>query len=109
MTRPFKPAQLSLQTQPPGAGAQAVAVRGARSVDTGLASRLVTLFAVTCGLLVANVYYSQPIAGPIAASLGMPVGATGLVVTATQAGFGLGLLFIVPWATLSKTVASCSS
>jgi predicted MFS family arabinose efflux permease len=96
MTRPFKPAQLSLQTQPPGADAQAVAVRGARSVDTGVASHLVTLFAVTCGLLVANVYYSQPIAGPIAASLGMPVGATGLVVTATQAGFGLGLLLIVP-------------
>jgi predicted MFS family arabinose efflux permease len=96
MTRPFKPAQLSLQTQPPGAGVQAVAVRGARAVDTGVASRLVTLFAVTCGLLVANVYYSQPIAGPIAASLGMPAGAAGLVVTATQAGFGLGLLFIVP-------------
>jgi predicted MFS family arabinose efflux permease len=67
-----------------------------RRTESGVASRIVTLFAVACGLLVANVYYSQVIAGPIASSLGLPPEATGLVVTATQAGFGIGLLFVVP-------------
>ena len=57
---------------------------------------MTAFFAVACGLMVANVYYSQPIAAPIGASLGLSPSATGLVVTATQAGFGIGLLLIVP-------------
>ncbi|WP_283445087.1 MFS transporter [Noviherbaspirillum suwonense] len=54
------------------------------------------LFAVACGLIVANLYYGQPLAGPIAAELGMSPAAAGLLVTLTQVGYGLGLLFIVP-------------
>jgi predicted MFS family arabinose efflux permease len=54
------------------------------------------LLATACGLLVANVYYSQPIAGSIAMSLGLPPAKTGLIVALTQAGFGAGLLLIVP-------------
>ena len=57
---------------------------------------MTALLATACGLLVANVYYAQTIAGPIGASLGISTGATGLIVTATQAGFGIGLLLIVP-------------
>ena len=54
------------------------------------------LFAVACGLIVANLYYGQPLIGPIAAELGMSPAAAGLLVTLTQIGYGLGLLFIVP-------------
>jgi predicted MFS family arabinose efflux permease len=54
------------------------------------------LLATACGLLVANVYYSQPIAGSIAFSLGLAPANTGLIVALTQAGFGAGLLLIVP-------------
>ena len=54
------------------------------------------LLATACGLLAANVYYSQPIAGSIAVSLGLAPAKTGLIVALTQAGFGAGLLLIVP-------------
>lgn len=57
---------------------------------------LTLLLAVACGLAVANLYYAQPLAGPIGAELGLSVAATGLIVTLTQIGYGLGLLLIVP-------------
>jgi len=54
------------------------------------------LLAAAAGIIVANLYYAQPLVGPIGAALGMPAAATGLVVTLTQIGYCLGLLFIVP-------------
>jgi predicted MFS family arabinose efflux permease len=57
---------------------------------------LALLLATACGLIVANIYYAQPLAGPIGAALGLPGAATGLVVTFTQVGYGIGLLLIVP-------------
>lgn len=54
------------------------------------------LFAAACGLVAANLYYGQPLAGPISAALGFTPAATGLIVTLTQIGYGLGLLLIVP-------------
>jgi predicted MFS family arabinose efflux permease len=60
------------------------------------ARSLTAILALACGLIVANIYYAQPLAGPIGAALGLPPQATGLVVTFTQIGYGLGLLFIVP-------------
>jgi predicted MFS family arabinose efflux permease len=64
--------------------------------DHGLPAGLTLLLAAACGLIVANIYYAQPLAGPITAALGMDAGAAGLIVTLTQIGYGLGLLFIVP-------------
>lgn len=57
---------------------------------------LIFLLALSCGLIVANLYYAQPLAGPIAEALHLPLKTAGLVVTLTQIGYGLGLLFIVP-------------
>jgi predicted MFS family arabinose efflux permease len=57
---------------------------------------LTMLLAAACGLTAANLYYAQPLAGPIAAALGLSAQATGLIVTLTQVGYGLGLLLIVP-------------
>ena len=59
-------------------------------------SWLPLLFAIACGLIVANLYYGQPLVGPIASDLGLSPAAAGLLVTLTQIGYGLGLLFIVP-------------
>jgi predicted MFS family arabinose efflux permease len=61
-----------------------------------MSAALTLLFAAACGLIAANLYYAQPLAGPIGQSLGMSPGAAGLVVTLTQIGYGLGLLLIVP-------------
>lgn len=62
----------------------------------GLSSSLTLLFSVTCALAVANVYFAQPLLDSMAASLGVESGMIGIVVTATQVGYALGLLFIVP-------------
>jgi predicted MFS family arabinose efflux permease len=75
-------------------------IRGSRSNEAPIPFWMTTLLAAACGLLAANVYYSQPIAGPIALSLGLSPAATGLVVTLTQIGFGAGLLLVVPLADL---------
>ena len=64
---------------------------------------LIPLLAVACGIIVANIYYSQPLVGPIGQALGLNVGATGLIVTLTQIGYGLGLLFVVPLGDLVET------
>src|SRR3954454_18035342 len=62
----------------------------------GLSGRLVALLAVACGATVANLYYAQPLLDTIARALGVSAGTAGLLVTATQAGYVTGLLFIVP-------------
>ncbi len=59
-------------------------------------ARLTLLLAVACGLAAANLYYVQPLAGPIAMALGLSPQAAGLSVTLTQLGYGLGLLLLVP-------------
>jgi predicted MFS family arabinose efflux permease len=60
------------------------------------------MFASACGLVAANLYYGQPLAGPISADLGFTPAATGLIVTLTQIGYGLGLLLIVPLGDLTE-------
>ncbi len=60
------------------------------------------LLAAACGLIAANVYYAQPLVGPIAQDLHLPDSGAGLIVTMTQIGYGLGLLFIVPLADLAE-------
>jgi predicted MFS family arabinose efflux permease len=64
---------------------------------------VVPLLAIACGVIVANIYYAQPLAGPIAHALGLNLGAAGLLVTLTQIGYGLGLLLVVPLGDLIET------
>ena len=54
------------------------------------------MLAAACGLIAANVYYAQPLAGEIGRAIGLSPEASGLVVTLTQVGYGAGLLLIVP-------------
>ena len=63
-----------------------------------ISSGLTILMAAACGLIVANIYYAQPLIGPIASQLGIPISGAGLIVTLTQLGYGFGLLLIVPLA-----------
>ncbi|MFJ2990210.1 MFS transporter [Collimonas sp. NPDC087041] len=57
---------------------------------------MVWLLAISTGLIVANLYYAQTLVGPISAATGLSPEAAGLIVTLTQIGYCLGLLFIVP-------------
>jgi len=66
------------------------------SAVADIAPGMVRLLAFAAGVIVANLYYAQPLVGPIAAAIGLSAGAAGLVVTLTQIGYALGLSFIVP-------------
>lgn len=61
---------------------------------------LIFLLASACGLIVANLYYSQPLVGPISQDTGISAGLSGLIVTMTQLGYAAGLLFLVPMSDL---------
>jgi predicted MFS family arabinose efflux permease len=63
-----------------------------------LTPALTTLISAACGVIIANIYYAQPLVGLIAPALGLQPELAGLVITLTQAGFGLGLLLLVPMA-----------
>lgn len=54
------------------------------------------LFAAAAGMSVANVYYAQPLLDAVAFDFAIPAAAIGGIVTATQLGCGLALLFVVP-------------
>lgn len=67
-----------------------------------LSRALTLLFSVTCALAVANVYFAQPLLDSIAQSLNVDPGLIGVVVTATQIGYAIGLFFIVPLGDLAN-------
>ncbi|QBF28480.1 MFS transporter [Pseudomonas tructae] len=62
----------------------------------GLSPSLTLLLSITCALAVANVYFAQPLLDSMAHSLNVDASMIGVVVTATQVGYAIGLLFIVP-------------
>ncbi|MTT32201.1 MFS transporter [Terrilactibacillus sp. BCM23-1] len=64
---------------------------------------LIFLLAISCGSLVANLYYTQPIIEFISKDLHMSSHLSGLLTTLTQVGYGLGLFFLVPMADLIKS------
>jgi predicted MFS family arabinose efflux permease len=66
------------------------------SKQHGLAPGVMLLMATACGVMVANLYYAQPIIGLIGPEVGLSPWSAGAIVTLTQLGYGLGLVFIVP-------------
>ena len=68
----------------------------AASDQSAVPPGLTFLLAAACGLVAANIYYAQPLIGPISTALGLSQGAAGRIVTMTQLGYGAGLLLIVP-------------
>ena len=64
--------------------------------------RLQILLGTACGVLIANLYYAQPLTGLIGAALGIPNDLLGLLVTLPLAGYGAGLLLLVPLADLTE-------
>ena len=65
----------------------------------GQVSRWITLLlAAACGMIVANLYYAQPLVGPISRALDLSPQAAGIIVTLVQIGYGMGLLLLVPLA-----------
>ncbi|MBE6496971.1 MAG: MFS transporter [Methanobrevibacter sp.] len=57
---------------------------------------LAILFAVCSGLAIGNLYWAQPLLVQIMTGFGLPEANGGLLVTATQIGYAMGIFFIVP-------------
>lgn len=75
----------------------------------GLPRLTAFIFAIACGLSVANVYFAHPLLDAIAHDFAIDPASVGIVVTVTQIGYALGLFFIVPLGDLfdrRKLVAS---
>lgn len=61
-----------------------------------LSNKVVMLFAIACGLSVANVYYAQPLLDAMAQTFAMDHATVGIIIALTQVGYGVGLLLLVP-------------
>jgi Na+/glutamate symporter len=57
---------------------------------------MVALLAASCGIVVANIYYSQPLIGLIGPAVHMGGHGASLIASLTQLGYALGLLLLVP-------------
>ncbi len=57
---------------------------------------VILLLSLACGIVVASIYYVQPLIGPISRDLGLSTARAGILVTVTQVGYAIGLVLIVP-------------
>ncbi|WP_440603112.1 MFS transporter [Bacillus sp. GB_SG_008] len=67
-----------------------------QTIDKDISTGLTILLATACGIIVANLYYAQPLVGLISSAIGLSTSSAGLIVTLTQIGYVVGLLFLVP-------------
>ncbi|GGX20625.1 MFS transporter [Pigmentiphaga litoralis] len=72
------------------------------AVPAGIPNSLVLLFAFCCGAIVANIYYAQPLIELIAPDVGLSSHAASFIVSLTQVGYAIGLLFLVPLGDLTE-------
>ncbi|TPL75046.1 MFS transporter [Mesorhizobium sp. B2-3-15] len=79
-----------------GAAAKAAQPEEPRQVTPGLSAMTALVFAIACGLSVANVYFAHPLLDAMAHDFAIAPASIGIVVTVTQVGYALGLFFIVP-------------
>jgi predicted MFS family arabinose efflux permease len=84
------------RSRDPGADTNIVVDIAVSPAPDSLDRRLVLLLAVACGAAVANLYYAQPLLDVIAGDLGVSSAAAGLLVTSSQVGYAIGLVFLVP-------------
>jgi predicted MFS family arabinose efflux permease len=61
-----------------------------------LSNGTIAVFAVACGLAVANLYYAQPLLDTLGHAFGVGEAVAGLLVTVTQLGYAAGLILIAP-------------
>lgn len=54
------------------------------------------LIPIGCGVMVANLYYCQPLLGEFAREFGVSAEAASIINICSQLGYGLGLFFVVP-------------
>ncbi|WP_010498141.1 MFS transporter [Paenibacillus elgii] len=71
-------------------------LKNKQAIEKNIPTWLTILLATACGIIAANLYYAQPLIGLISSSIGISESSAGFIVTLTQIGYVVGLLFIVP-------------
>ena len=66
------------------------------TADKGIPSGVIFMMAALSALTVANLYYNQPLLEMIRSDLGITQVQANLITVITQAGYALGLLFVIP-------------
>ncbi|MGP3590007.1 MFS transporter [Vagococcus sp. WN89Y] len=66
------------------------------SLSSDVVGRVIFALALGAGFSVAAIYYSQPLLPLMGSDLHLSIGGMGLVPTLTQAGYALGILFLLP-------------
>ncbi|MDR4305822.1 MFS transporter [Chelatococcus sambhunathii] len=75
----------------------AAALRASSVADEqGAGPLVVFVAAVACGIIVANLYYAQPLVDLIARDLSISPSAASAVVALTQIGYAVGLILVAP-------------
>ncbi len=75
---------------------RSLSVTGDNGDQPRISGLLTFVLALACGVVVANIYYVQPLVGLVSRDFGIGVAWAGLLVTVTQIGYAAGLLLIVP-------------
>ncbi len=70
--------------------------------STGLNKLTLWVMTITTGLVVANLYYSQPLLDDIAHTYHVSSGTAGNIAMLTQMGYALGMLFLIPLGDMLK-------
>ncbi|CAN5352255.1 MFS transporter [soil metagenome] len=68
----------------------------------GVRPGTVPIMALGCGVMVGNIYLCQPLLAQIAQDFGIAERSAGLVAAATQVGYALGILLVVPLADVAN-------
>ena len=68
----------------------------------GVRAGSIPVLSIACGVMVGNIYLCQPLLAQMAQQFGIPEKAASLVAVATQVGYALGILLIVPLADMAK-------
>jgi predicted MFS family arabinose efflux permease len=66
------------------------------SEEEPLSNTLITLMAIAIGIIVANLYYLQPLLHQITHEFHVGAASASLLITFTQIGYAAGLAFVVP-------------
>jgi predicted MFS family arabinose efflux permease len=77
----------------------AAALKGIAEITDGdqrMTSRLTALLAVACAVVTSGSYFARPLTATIGFQIGLVPWMAGMIVTVSQLGFVVGLLFIAP-------------
>ena len=80
--------------------------------DNGIPRHLLLMMAMLAAFTVANLYYNQPLLDMICRDTGITQVEANLITVITQAGYALGLLFVIPLADMiavRRIVVACMS